>query len=152
MDTKERILVSACLLGVPCRYDGKSVPCEGVIRLKERAQLVPVCPEQLGGLSTPRPKAEIKAGRVINIEGTDVTDAFRRGAEEVLRMAEIFNCKYAILKENSPSCGKGRIYNGDFSGVLVSGNGICAELLCQHGVKVFGESQIDELLEEISDE
>ena len=146
------ILISACLLGVKCRYDGKGKEYAVMGALPESIRLIPVCPEQLGGLSTPRPKAEIKAGRVINIEGTDVTNAFRRGAEEVLRMAELFGCRFAILKENSPSCGKDRIYNGDFSGVIVSGDGICAELLCQHGVKVFGESQIDELLEEISDE
>ena len=146
------ILISACLLGVKCRYDGKGKEYDVLGALPERISLIPVCPEQLGGLSTPRPKAEIKNGRVINIEGTDVTDAFRHGAEEVGRLAELFGCKFAILKENSPSCGKGRIYNGDFSGILVSGDGICAGLLSKHGVKVFGESQIDELLEEISHE
>ena len=87
MDTKERILVSACLLGVPCRYDGKSVPCEGVIRLKERAQLVPVCPEQLGGLATPRTPAERRGESVVTRDGKDVTAQYRRGAQEALRLA-----------------------------------------------------------------
>lgn len=146
------ILISACLLGVKCRYDGKGKTYDVLGALPESIRLIPVCPEQLGGLSTPRPKAEIKNGRVINIEGTDVTDAFKRGAEEVLRLAEIFGCKYAILKENSPSCGKGRIYNGDFSGALIDGNGVCAGLLSENGVKVFGESQIDKLLEETRNE
>ncbi|MBR2593661.1 MAG: DUF523 domain-containing protein [Firmicutes bacterium] len=146
------ILISACLLGVKCRYDGKGKTYDVLSALPESIRLIPVCPEQLGGLSTPRPKAEIKNGRVINIEGTDVTDAFKRGAEEVLRLAEIFGCKYAILKENSPSCGKGQVYNGDFSGVLIDGDGICAKLLSQKGIKVFGESQIDKLLEETRNE
>lgn len=146
------ILISACLLGVKCRYDGKGKTYDVLNALPESIRLIPVCPEQLGGLSTPRPKAEIKNGRVINIEGTDVTDAFKRGAEEVLRLAKIFGCKYAILKENSPSCGKGRIYNGDFSGALIDGNGVCAGLLSENGVKVFGESQIDKLLEETRNE
>ena len=146
------ILISACLLGVKCRYDGKGKEYDVLKKLPEGTHLIPVCPEQLGGLSTPRPKAEIKSGRVINIEGTDVTEPFRRGAEEVLSLAEIFGCRYAILKENSPSCGKGQIYNGDFSGVLVPGDGVCAGLLSQNGIKVFGESRIEELLEEIGDE
>ena len=146
------ILISACLLGVKCRYDGNGKTYGVLSALPESIRLIPVYPEQLGGLSTPRPKAEIKNGRVINIEGTDVTDAFKRGAEEVLRLAEIFGCKYAILKENSPSCGKGQVYNGDFSGVLIDGNGVCAGLLSENGIKVFGESQIDKLLEETRNE
>ena len=103
MDTKERILVSACLLGVPCRYDGKSVLCEGVIRLKERAQLVPVCPEQLGGLATPRTPAERRGEAVVTRDGRDVTAQYRRGAQEALRLARLFGCAKAILKGARPA-------------------------------------------------
>lgn len=139
MDTKERILVSACLLGVPCRYDGKSVPCEGVIRLKERAQLVPVCPEQLGGLATPRTPAERRGESVVTRDGKDVTAQYRRGAQEALRLARLFGCVKAILKSRSPSCGCGLIYDGSFSGKLIPGEGVTAQLLRENGVEVCGE-------------
>ena len=148
MDTKERILVSACLLGVPCRYDGKSVPCEGVIRLKERAQLVPVCPEQLGGLATPRTPAERRGESVVTRDGRDVTAQYRRGAQEALRLARLFGCAKAILKSRSPSCGCGLIYDGSFSGVLTEGDGVFAQKLRERGVPVYGESDIPRLLEE----
>lgn len=139
MDTKERILVSACLLGVPCRYDGKSVPCEGVICLKERAQLVPVCPEQLGGLTTPRTPAERRGESVVTRDGRDVTAQYRRGAQEALRLARLFGCTKAILKSKSPSCGCGLIYDGSFSGKLIPGEGVTARLLRENGVDVCGE-------------
>ena len=149
MDTKERILVSACLLGVPCRYDGKSVPCEGVICLKERAQLVPVCPEQLGGLPTPRAPSERQGERVVSSLGADVTAQYRRGAEEALRLAELYGCTTAVLKERSPSCGSGAIYDGTFTGTVTEGWGTAAALLRRHGVRVLGESQLASLLEEL---
>ena len=140
------ILVSACLLGVYCRYNGERKKLDGIERLMERAELIPVCPEILGGLPTPRPPAERVGDRVMNREGVDVTEAYQRGAEETLRLAELFGVHLALLKERSPSCGAGKIYDGSFQGQIVDGSGVTAELLAAHGVSVYGESRIDELL------
>ena len=138
-----KILVSACLLGEPCRYDGQSKPCEAVLRLGEWHTLIPICPEVMGGLSTPRSPAEIQPdGRVVNRLGVDVTKQYRAGAEEALRMAK--DCSLAILKEKSPSCGKGRVYDGSFTGTLCDGNGICASLLLANGIDVLGETEVQE--------
>ena len=134
------ILVSACLLGVPCRYDGAGKADERVLALTKTRRLIPVCPEQLGGLSTPRPPAERTGSRVITRDGADVTAAFVRGAEETLRLARLFGCRTAILKSNSPSCGSGRIYDGSFSGRLDSGDGVTAALFKQNGIAVSLES------------
>lgn len=139
------VLVSACLLGNPCRYDGRSKPCEGVIELRNKVQFVPICPEILGGLSIPHPASEIKNGRVVSAEGKDVTGAFCAGAQKALAIAQKYHCTCALLKERSPSCGCKEIYDGSFSGKLVSGNGITAELLLQNGILVFGESEIEKL-------
>ena len=143
---RARILVSACLLGVNCRYSGDGKRIDGIERLMERAELIPVCPEILGGLPTPRPPAERIGDRVMNCEGTDVTAAYARGAEETLRLAELFGARFALLKERSPSCGMGRIYDGSFQGRIVDGSGVTAELLTAHGICVYGESRIDALL------
>lgn len=143
------ILVSACLLGVECRYNGKGVLEPQAKALLERHHLIPVCPEIMGGLATPRTPAERKAGRVITRDGEDVTSAYEKGAVEALKLAQLFGCGAAVLKERSPSCGKGQIYDGTFTGKLTEGEGVCAGLLEAHGIKVYGESQIDRLLEEI---
>ena len=140
-----RLLVSACLLGCACRYDGASKPCPAVLALAERHELVPVCPEQLGGLPTPRPPAERRGDRVVTQSG-DVTEQYRRGAEETLKLCKLFGCEAAVLKERSPSCGHGQVYDGTFSGTLTAGDGVTAELLSAHGIPVYGESQIEELL------
>ena len=140
------LLVSACLLGCPCRYDCKSKPHPAVLALMEEHTLIPVCPEQMGGLATPRPPAERKAGGVFKESGTVVTVQYRRGAEDALRLAKLYGCTHAILKERSPSCGSGEIYDGTFSGTLVAGDGVTAELLQSHGIPVYGESRIRELL------
>ena len=143
----KKLIISACLLGESCRYDGKSKPCEAVERLQKEYELFPVCPECMGGLPTPRPPAEIqKDGRVINREGRDVTANYRRGAEMTLELARREDCHIALLKEKSPSCGRGRIYDGSFTGTLVSGDGVTAELLQQHHILILGESRIDDLL------
>ena len=113
--------------------------------LAKRHTLVPVCPEQLGGLATPRPPAERRGGRVVTQTG-DVTAQYRRGAEETLKLCQLLGCKAAVLKERSPSCGHGRIYDGTFSGTLTAGDGVTAELLTAHGIPVYGESQIEMLL------
>ena len=143
-----KILVSACLLGVRCRYDGKSKPHPAVERLLEQHTLIPVCGEILGGLPTPRVSAERQGARVVTADGCDVTAAYRRGAEEVLRLAERYGCKAAILKERSPSCGSGRIYDGTFTGTLTDGWGVTAELLRDHGICVIGESEAETWREE----
>ena len=122
------ILVSACLLGCACRYDGQSKPYPLAQELAKRGLAVPVCPEQLGGLPTPRNPSE------------------RRGAEETLRLARLYGCTAAVLKEKSPSCGCGRVYDGTFSGTLTDGDGVTAELLKENGIKVYGESELEKLL------
>lgn len=136
------ILVSACLLGCACRYDGKSKPCDAVTALSKEYTLVPFCPEIYGGLPTPRPASEIVGGRVINSEGKDVTAEYEKGALEALRIAELFGCKAAVLKAKSPSCGKGQIYDGSFGGTLCEGDGICAKLLMDKGITVLTEEEI----------
>ena len=138
-----RIVVSGCLLGIPCRYDGKSCPNERVLKLAEKHTLIPVCPEQNGGLSTPRPPAEIIEGKVINKLGTDVSEQYLRGAEIALHVAELNHADAVLLKAKSPSCGKGRIYDGTFSGTLIPGNGTAASLFLKNGYPVFNEEEID---------
>lgn len=140
------ILVSACLLGVRCRYDGASRPNEAVLRLMEHHTLIPVCPEQLGGLATPRLPAERQGDAVRTRSGADVTEQYRRGAEEALRLCRLYGCEAAVLKEKSPSCGAGAVYDGTFSGTLTDGDGVTAELLASCGVPVYGESQVEKLL------
>ena len=137
------ILVSACLLGCPCRYDGAAKADPRVLALMERHTLIPVCPEQLGGLPTPRLPSERREGGVFDRGGKDVTAQYRQGAEEVLRLARLYGCTHAVLKERSPSCGSGQIYDGSFSHVLVPGSGVAAALLAQNGITVLGESQAD---------
>jgi uncharacterized protein YbbK (DUF523 family) len=138
------ILVSACLLGVRCRYDGAAKHDARIERLMEKHHVIPVCPEIYGGLSTPREPSERTGDKVMGKNGQDVTEAFQKGAEEALALVKLFHCRYAILKERSPSCGHGRIYDGTFSGTLVDGSGVTAELLEKNGVTVLGESQIEE--------
>lgn len=142
-----KIIVSACLLGVGCRYDGKSKPADGVIALSEKYELVPVCPEILGGLPTPRIPCEIRDGRVINRRGEDKTAEYIRGAKEVLRLARLLNCTTAVLKKKSPSCGSGEIYDGSFSGKTAKGDGVCAGLLKANGIRILNETEINKLLD-----
>lgn len=139
-----RLLVSACLLGCPCRYDGAAKPCPAVAALAERHELVPVCPEQLGGLPTPRPPAERRGDRVVTRSG-DVTEQYRRGAAEVVRLARLLGCDGAVLKEKSPSCGRGAVYDGTFTRTLTSGDGVTAEALLAVGIPVYGESEAEKL-------
>jgi uncharacterized protein YbbK (DUF523 family) len=132
------IIVSACLAGYRCRYDGKIVPDEEIVALMKRGEAIPVCPEMMGGLPCPRVPAERTADgtRVIAKDGRDLTDAYRRGAEETLRMARLYGCDRAVLKARSPSCGYGQIYDGSFSGTLREGSGVAAELLAENGITV----------------
>lgn len=139
----DKLLVSACLLGAPCRYDGKSKPLAGIERLRETYELVPVCPEQEGGLPTPRTPSERRGEAVVMQDGTDVTAQYRRGAEAALALCRRKGCAAALLKERSPSCGSGAIYDGSFTHTLIPGDGVTAELLRQNGVRVYGESELD---------
>ena len=132
----EKLLVSQCLTGVPCRMDGKSKLVPAFKRLVDEGLAVPVCPEVLGGLPTPRTPSERRGDRVVNAAGEDVTAAFRRGAEEALRICRENGCTRAVLKARSPSCGVGVIYNGRFDGGLTEGNGVTAELLMAQGIPV----------------
>lgn len=140
---RNRLVVSACLVGVRCRYNGESCEIPQLMKLVAEGKALPICPEQLGGLPTPRPKAEIVNGsgedvisrktRVVTEDGIDVTGSFLKGANEVLRLAMLIGSKSAILKQKSPSCGCGRIYN---RGKLVTGNGVTTALLLQNGIDV----------------
>ena len=141
---KKNILVSACLLGQSCRYDGKSKPCERVIALKDTYNLIPICPEVMGGLPTPRTPSEICGELVLMKDGRNVTENYNRGAQKALEIARENACTVAILKEKSPSCGSGLIHNGLFDGGLVEGDGITAKLLKSQGFRVLGESEITE--------
>ncbi len=143
---KTKIIVSACLLGENCKYSGGNNKDEKVIALSQDFELIPVCPECFGGLPIPREPSEIKDGRVYSKSGKDLTDQFLTGAEHTLYIAQEKNCPAALLKENSPSCGFGKIYDGTFSGALCDGNGITADLLNKNGIAVFGESKVDKLV------
>ncbi len=127
------VLVSACLLGVSCRYDGQSKGHPLMGELLQKHTVIPICPEQLGGLSTPRPPAERRGGGVFTREGADVTAAYDRGARETLRLARLYSCSVALFKERSPACGSGQIYDGSFTKTLVDGYGAAAELLEKNG-------------------
>lgn len=140
------ILISACLMGINCRYNGKSEKINELEELKNKYNLIPVCPEIYGGLKTPRNPSEIVNNRVVTNSGEDVTKEYKKGAEEILRFAKFYDCKYAILKERSPSCGYGKIYDGTFSKALIQGNGITADLLSKNEIKIIGESNIKTLL------
>ena len=140
-----KILISACLLGCRCRYDGGSKPHPVAERLAQHHELVPVCPEQLGGLPTPRPPAERVGARVVTAAGGDVTEQYRRGGEEAVRLCRLLGCQAAVLKERSPSCGSGEIYDGTFSGRLTKGDGVAAAALKAAGIPVYGESAAEAL-------
>jgi uncharacterized protein YbbK (DUF523 family) len=140
------LIVSACLAGKPCRYDGEGKPNDEIVALYERGEAVLVCPEEMGGLTTPRVPSEIALGtgedvlngnaRVITKDGRDVTKEFMLGAQETLCTARSCGAKLAILKAKSPSCGCGMIYDGTFSGKLHEGDGVTAALLKRNGVEV----------------
>ena len=141
---KPRVLVSLCLTGVACRYDGRDNGID-LRTLMDRAELIPVCPEQLGGLPTPRSPSEWQGKRIVNQAGQDVTAQYLRGGEEAVRLARTLGCELAILKERSPACGSREIYDGSFSGVLLPGEGSAARALREAGIPVLGESELDKL-------
>lgn len=143
---KTKIIVSACLLGENCKYNGGNNKCDDIIALAEKFEIIPVCPECFGGLPIPRVPSEIRDGKVYSKTGEDLTEAFLSGAEQTLYIAKEANAPCAVLKENSPSCGFGKIYDGTFSGNKIDGNGITAQLLYDNEIQVFGESQVKKLI------
>ena len=152
----EKVLVSACLLGDPVRYDGGTLIFEDqtLTQWRKEGRLVSICPEIAGGLPVPRSRSEIVDGdghrvlngrsSVISITGQDVTRFFLTGAQKALELARAYNIRFAVFKEGSPSCGSGYIYDGSFSGIKKPGKGVAAALLEKHGIRVFSERNISE--------
>ena len=143
-----KILISACLLGVACKYSGGDNVCPALLNAVQHSghTFIPICPEVYGGLPTPRPPAERTGNCVLTETGTDVTAQYQRGAEAALRLARLTGCEAAILKANSPSCGCGTIYDGTFRHLKIAGDGVTAELLQAHGLCVYDEDNFSELL------
>lgn len=135
-------IVSACLAGIKCRWDGEARPCKKVIELVKSGEAIPICPEQLGGLTTPRIPSEQKGNKFFDKNGKDVTEQFEKGAREALAVAKLYNCNEAILKSKSPSCGSCKIYDGSFSGELTEGDGSFAKILKENNIRVFTEEEI----------
>lgn len=148
----KKILISACLVGEPCRYDGKSKALDSKVleKISNDYELVPVCPEVMGGLGVPRKPCEIKDGNALTACGEDCTNMYKKGAELALLRARSENALLCILKKNSPSCSNCTVYDGSFSKKLVKGMGFAAELLIRSGFAVFNEDQLDEALEYLS--
>lgn len=149
---KQNLLISECLCGICCRYDGDHNQIDCLEKLKSLYNLIPVCPEVMGGLSTPRPPAERIGNSVRTENGIDVTEQFKRGAELALAIAIDKNCLCALLKAKSPSCGYGEIYDGTFTRTLVNGTGVMSELLLQHDIQIYTEKNVEALITQNSDD
>ncbi|KAJ52291.1 uncharacterized protein YbbK (DUF523 family) [Clostridium tetanomorphum] len=153
------IIASACLCGINCKYNGENNLNEYVLELFKKGKVIPVCPEQLGGLTTPRDCHEIlhatgdevlnNSGKVISSNGKDSSKEFIKGAYETLNIAKACNAKIAILKSKSPSCGFGSIYDGSFLGKKIKGNGVTAELLQKNGVEIYTEKEVERIKENV---
>lgn len=141
----KKILISACLAGIRCRYDGSAVWLDFLDEIKDCACLIPVCPEVYGGMPTPRPPGERLKDRVLDKSGADVTDKYMQGAKDVAMLAKRLGIDAAILKERSPSCGSGTIYDGTFSSTRIQGDGVLAQLLLMQGIRVFTDTQQAEI-------
>ena len=146
----ERLLISSCLIGSCCKYNGaaNTLSKETLSVLKQHYRLVPVCPEVAGGLSVPRVPAERRGERIITAAGSDVTEAYSKGAKTALRLAQKFGCCAALLKHRSPSCGNSMIYDGSFSSTVIKGRGVAAEILMKEGIPVYNENELHEILPE----
>lgn len=144
----QNVLISACLLGVDCKYNGSNNKLDDEIihSLKEKYNLIPVCPEIMGGLPTPRNPVEIKDGKVFDYDREEFTKEFEKGSEEVVKLAKLYNSTIAILKENSPSCGSNYIYDGNFNHQKIKGMGIAARKLSEEYIRLFNEENIKILL------
>lgn len=134
--SREKILVSSCLLGLNCKYDGGNNASKEVDEFLKDYEVIPICPEIMGGLVTPRVGAARCGDKVITKDGKDVTKQYLKGAEESLFLAKKYNVKKALLKLRSPSCGSGKIYDSTFTHTLIDGNGVTAELLKQNGIEI----------------
>ena len=146
----ERLLISSCLIGSCCKYNGaaNTLSKEALSVLKQHYRLVPVCPEVAGGLPVPRVPAERRGERIITAAGSDVTEAYSKGAKTALRLAQKFGCCAALLKHRSPSCGNSMIYDGSFSSTVIKGRGVAAEILMKEGIPVYNENELHEILPE----
>ncbi|WP_103602060.1 DUF523 domain-containing protein [Campylobacter concisus] len=144
---REKVLISACLAGINCKFNGENNLLDrGILdEISKKYHLLFVCPEVFGGLSTPREPAEMKGGLVVTKTAKDVSENFKSGAKICLKIAKLNGCKKAILKARSPSCGSGQIYDGSFSKKLIFGDGIAAKLLKENGILVFSEDEIGRL-------
>lgn len=145
----EALLVSACLLGFNCKYSGgnNALPAETLEMLRTKYRLIPVCPEVMGGLPTPRTPSERRRERVVTRDGRDVTAEYEKGAALALRLAERYGCRAALLKSRSPSCGSGEIYDGSFTGALIPGNGVTAEKLILQKMVIYSEKENGKIVE-----
>ena len=149
----KKIVISACLIGEKCRYNGHDSKSEAVTNKFDVDSLIQICPEQMGGLSTPRPAAEIVGGdgeavldgkaQVVTVDGEDRTEAFLAGAYRALEIAQAQGATHAILKSKSPSCGCGQIYDGSFTGNLTDSDGVTAALLRRHGIEIMTEEDLE---------
>ncbi len=139
---KETIIVSACLLGVNCKYNGSSNYNAKIEQLKEKYNMIPVCPEVMGDLPIPRTPSEIVGDRVINKVGNDVTNNYLDGANKVLKIALENSVKLAIFKAKSPSCGSGKVYDGSFTSTLIDGDGVTSRLLKEYGIRILTEEDL----------
>lgn len=134
---KEKVLISTCLLGVNCKYNGKNNLKEEILKdILDKYEVIPICPEVWGGLTTPRDPAEIVGDKVLSNKGKDVTENYKRGAIETLNLAKRLNITKAILRAKSPSCGNGKIYDGTFTNTLIDGDGVTTKLLKENGIEI----------------
>lgn len=145
----KKIIVSACLLGTNCKYNGGNNYNQELIEHLKKFEIIPICPECFGGLSTPRVPSEIIEEKVINKEGMDVTNNYLSGAKKALELAKSNNIKVAILKAKSPSCGEGKIYDGTFTNTLIDGDGITVRMFKDEGIKVYTENNYKENLKDL---
>lgn len=143
-EVQDKYIVSACLAGFKCRFDGASKPCAEIVRLYQEGGAEPVCPESMSGLKSPRPPVEWRNGRAIDRTGADKTAFFEKGAEKALQKALASGCRRAIVKSRSPSCGLKRIYDGSFTHTLCDGNGIWTQKLLDNGFEVYTEESLPE--------
>ena len=141
MENNYEFIISACLCGEKCRYDGKELTSYQIKELVDDKKALMVCPEVLGGLTVPRPPCEIVGDKIVNVEKEDKTDNFLDGAKKVLEIARRYGIKKAILKEKSPSCGSNYIYDGSFSRKLIAGEGMTTKLLRENGVQVISDEE-----------
>lgn len=141
----KKLMISACLTGCNCRYDGKNTKLDCLEELKEKFDLIPVCPETLAGLPCPRHPLEIVNDRVLNNQGEDLTEAFHRGADCAMAQWKEAGCPAVLLQSRSPSCGKGLIYDGTFTGKKIAGNGVFAQKLLDANAEVYSELELEKI-------